>query len=83
MIFLYLDFIFNQANQKLKKGGKLFICELHPFKQYKGSKARYETENGTEILEVFIHHISQFVGDGLKNGFQLLDEFSEMDFQII
>jgi ubiquinone/menaquinone biosynthesis C-methylase UbiE len=39
-----LHHIFNQANLKLKKNGIFFISELHPFKQYSGSKAQYETE---------------------------------------
>ena len=43
-----LNHIFNQASLKLKKSGLFFISELHPFKQYTGSKARYETENGTQ-----------------------------------
>jgi len=33
-----LDFIFNQAYQNLKAKGKFFICELHPARQYIGSK---------------------------------------------
>jgi len=45
-----LDFIFNQAYLKLKPDGKFFICELHPFKQYTGSKAKFDTEGGTEEL---------------------------------
>ena len=47
-----LNHIFNQANKKLKGNGLFFISELHPFKQYSGSKARYETENGIDIVHV-------------------------------
>ncbi len=43
-----LNHIFDQANLKLKKDGLFFISELHPFKQYSGSKAQYETVNGTK-----------------------------------
>lgn len=68
----HLDHIFAQAFDKLKTGGKFFICELHPFKQYAGSKARYETENGTEELEVYIHHFSDFIQHAEANGFTLL-----------
>ena len=56
-----LDHIFLQANLKLKKNGLFFISELHPFKQYSGSKAKYETENGIKELEVYIHHISEYI----------------------
>lgn len=68
-----LDHIFSQANQKLKKNGLFFISELHPFKQYLGSKAQYETENGTKELEVYVHHISEYIDDAKNNGFQLIE----------
>ena len=68
-----LDHIFNQASQKLKVNGLFFISELHPFKQYKGSKARFETEKGIEELETFTHHISDYVSGAKKNGFKILD----------
>lgn len=68
-----LDFIFKQAFQKLKSKGIFFISELHPFKQYTGSKAKYETENGIEELEVYIHHISEFASSAKNNGFKIID----------
>lgn len=68
-----LNHIFNQANQKLKTNGLIFISELHPFKQYKGSKARFETENGIEELETFTHHISDYVNNAERNGFRILE----------
>ena len=64
-----LDHIFYQANLKLKNYGLFFISELHPFKQYSGSKAQYETENGTKELEVYIHHISEYIDNAESNGF--------------
>ena len=78
-----LDHIFLQANLKLKKNGLFFISELHPFKQYSGSKAKYETENGIKELEVYIHHISEYIDTAKNNGFKLIqlkewfDESSE------
>ena len=68
-----LDFIFNQAYKKLKAGGKFFICELHPARQYIGSKAKYETETGIEELEVYTHHISEYLNSGKNNFFRLLE----------
>lgn len=67
-----LDFIFHEAFQKLNIGGKYFICELHPFKQYTGTKARYETEEGVEELEVYMHHLTDFTENALKNSFKLV-----------
>lgn len=68
-----LDFIFDQAYLKLKPNGKFFICELHPFKQYSGSKAKYETENGIKELEVYVHHISEYIDFAKKNKFKLVE----------
>jgi len=68
-----LDFIFAQAYKKLIKNGYFFICELHPFKQYLGSKARYKDGSGTVDLEVFTHHISEYIENATKNGFKLVE----------
>lgn len=68
-----LDFVFNQANKKLKAGGIFFISELHPFKQYSGSKARFETKSGTQELETFTHHISDYLDAATQNGFELVE----------
>ncbi len=68
-----LNYIFNQARLKLKTDGLFFISELHPFKQYTGSKARYETENGTEELEVYIHHVSEYIDVAKKNSLELVE----------
>lgn len=68
-----LNHIFNQANQKLKKNGLFFISELHPFKQYSGSKAKYETENGTTELEVYIHHISEYLDEAKNNDLEFVE----------
>ncbi|GAA4276551.1 class I SAM-dependent DNA methyltransferase [Aquimarina mytili] len=68
-----LDHVFSQANRILKNNGLFFISELHSFKQYSGSKAKYETENGTEELEVYVHHISEYIDDAKNNSFQLIE----------
>ncbi len=68
-----LNFIFKQAFRKLKPKGIFFISELHPFKQYTGSKAKYETGNGIEELEVYVHHISEFTGAAKNNGLKIID----------
>jgi predicted TPR repeat methyltransferase len=72
-----LDHIFAQAARTLRHGGQVLINELHPFKQYGGTKARFE--RGVEIVEVdvFIHHISEFIHTAEKNGLKLL-KFDEV-----
>jgi len=67
-----LDFIFAQVYLKLKPDGKFFISELHPFKQYLGSKAKYETADGIDELEVYVHHISEYIDCAGRNEFKLI-----------
>ena len=68
-----LDPVFKEANRKLKSGGIFFISELHPFKQYSGSKAKFETENGIQELETFVHHVSEYLNVANENGFELIE----------
>jgi ubiquinone/menaquinone biosynthesis C-methylase UbiE len=52
--------IFREVAASLKDGGHVYIGELHPFKQYAGSKARFETAAGTQVVDCFNHHVSDF-----------------------
>jgi ubiquinone/menaquinone biosynthesis C-methylase UbiE len=72
-----LDHVFAQTARILRSGGQFLINELHPFKQYGGTKARFE--RGAEIVEVdvFIHHISEFIHTAEINGLKLL-KFDEV-----
>ncbi len=76
-----LDFIFAETAKALQAGGYVYIGELHPFKQYAGSKARFETEEGVEVLECYTHHISDFLLSAEKYGLELveLNEFFDDD----
>ena len=69
-----IDFVFAQADKVLRAGGLFYISELHPFKQYQGSKARFETGGGAVFeLECFIHHVSEFFAAAKNNRFGLAD----------
>lgn len=68
-----LDFIFSETARKLRPGGQVYIGELHPFKQYGGTKARFETENGTTVVDCYTHHISDFINNAKEHGFVLND----------
>lgn len=68
-----LDFVFAEAARALKRNGKFYICELHPGKQYAGSRARFETEQGTQTPEAFVHHISDYLKAAKAHQFTLLD----------
>jgi len=76
-----LSFIFGEASTHLNEGGLFYIGELHPFKQYLGSKAKFETEKGTTIIEQFTHHFSQYITCAQTAGFQVLhvDEFFDAE----
>ncbi len=68
-----LDHIFKETTASLKPGGHVYIGELHPFKQYAGSKARFETAEGIQVVECFTHHITEFMQAAKKNGLMLVD----------
>ena len=63
----------------------MYIGELHPFKQYGGTRARFESEEGTQVLECYNHHISEFVQTAKRNGMHLidLDEFFDGEDQTL
>ncbi len=67
-----LELIFKKVAQVLTDGGYLYVSELHPFKQYSGSKARYETDEGVQIVPCFTHHISEFTEAAHKQGFEIV-----------
>ena len=67
------DHVFNELYKKLKPGGYVYIGELHPFKQYMGTKARFDTEDGQQVVECFNHHISEFIQTAKKYRLTLVD----------
>jgi predicted TPR repeat methyltransferase len=76
-----LDHIFKEVYKKLNEEGYVYIGELHPFKQYTGSKARFETDEGLQIVQCYNHHISDFIQSAKKYGLKLvtLDEYFDND----
>jgi predicted TPR repeat methyltransferase len=68
-----LEYIFSKAAESLVPGGHVYIGELHPFKQYSGSKARFETEQGQQVAECFTHNISDFIQAAKKHGLMPAD----------
>lgn len=68
-----LESIFRKISASVTKGGYVYIGELHPFKQYNGSKARFETETGTQIVPCFNHHLSDFLLPAKKYGLAVAD----------
>ena len=68
-----IGFVFQEAQRVLKPSGRFYLGELHPFKQYQGSKARFDTENGVFELKCFVHHISDFFQAGIQSGLTCVD----------
>ena len=68
-----LNFIFEQAAKKLAPSGYVYVGELHPYKQYAGTKARFDTVEGPTEVECYTHNISAFVQAAKKAGLQLVD----------
>jgi ubiquinone/menaquinone biosynthesis C-methylase UbiE len=74
--------VFSAAAEVLVPGGYVYVGELHPFKQYNGSKARFEQADGTEqVVVCFNHHVTDFIGAAKKAGLELvkINEFFDND----
>lgn len=76
-----LDDVFEKTAAALRSGGHIYIGELHPFKQYTGSKARFETEQGVQVVTCYNHHVSEFVQSARQYGLMIVDikEFFDED----
>jgi len=66
-----LDTIFAEAQRCLMPGGQIFLCELHPARQYQGLQAHFTRDDGQVIIPAFIHHISAYLGSAASHGFAL------------
>jgi ubiquinone/menaquinone biosynthesis C-methylase UbiE len=67
-----LEPVFEKVSKLIVAGGHVYIGELHPFKQYAGSKARFTTEKGEQVVSCFNHHISDFTQAAKKYGFTIM-----------
>ena len=66
-----LSHIFSEAARVLINGGRFFVCELHPFRQYRGTQARFQRAQDTTHIAAFVHHISDFTNAATVNGLSL------------
>ena len=71
-----LETIFKKVAASLRQGGYVYVGELHPFKQYSGTKARFETDEGLHVVECYNHHVSDFIGPAKRNGL-IIHELNE------
>lgn len=68
-----LSFIFSEAARVLVDGGKFFISELHPFRQYQGVVARFERHDQRVEIPAFVHHISDFLSAADRQNLSLAE----------
>lgn len=76
-----LDEIFRKVSEILNPGGYIYLGELHPFKQYTGTKASFETDEGLQIVECFNHNLSDFTSAANKYGLKIseINEYFDDD----
>ncbi len=65
--------MFQKAYQVLNTGGMLYFGEYHPFKQYAGKKARFQSAAGIRELTTYTHHVSEYVQAALSNNFSIVN----------
>jgi len=65
--------VFAETARVLRENGKFYFGELHPFKQYQGSKARFETGDGVFELECFVHNASEYFAAALENNLNCIE----------
>ena len=68
-----LRFIFAEAFRCLEQGGRMFVSELHPFKQYLGGQAVFQREEGPVSILAHVHHISDFLDAAAHAGLRLAE----------
>ena len=66
-----LSVIFSEAHRTLVTGGRFFISELHPFRQYQGTKANFQRGQETIEIQAFVHHVSDFTEGADQSGFSV------------
>jgi ubiquinone/menaquinone biosynthesis C-methylase UbiE len=66
-----IAFVFRQAFHTLTPGGCFYVAELHPFKQYMGSQARFVQGGDEYKIPAFLHHISDYLTAAEEAGFTL------------
>lgn len=65
--------VLGEAARVLRPGGALFLCELHPFRQWRGGQAHFTDGATGETVHVpgHIHSVSEYVNAALDAGLAL------------
>jgi ubiquinone/menaquinone biosynthesis C-methylase UbiE len=66
--------VFEEAARCLVPGGRFYLSELHPFRQYEGTQARFvDVDDVTVHVPAFVHHVSDFLDAASRVGLRLVD----------
>jgi malonyl-CoA O-methyltransferase len=66
-----LNRVFSEASRSLRKRGRFFVCELHPYRQMDGKKATFSVDGKKVTIRAFQHHVSEFLTAARDAGFEL------------
>jgi SAM-dependent methyltransferase len=63
--------VFQEARRVLRNGGRVYLAELHPYRQFDGTQAYFEDEatGETVVIDALTHPVSEFVNAGVEAGF--------------
>jgi malonyl-CoA O-methyltransferase len=71
-----LGFIFSEASRCLRTQGEFLVSELHPFRQYLGTKANFRHDETTTEIPAFVHNVTDFLNAAHAHGLRL-ERFDE------
>jgi ubiquinone/menaquinone biosynthesis C-methylase UbiE len=65
--------VYVEAARVLRRGGRLWMCELHPERQRRGGQAHFTDTGSGEIVHVaaYRHTVSEYVNGGIAVGLEL------------
>ena len=70
----HLGPVLGEAARCLRADGQVWISELHPYRQYEGTQARYtDALGGTTFIPAHLHHISDYTAAARTAGLHLID----------
>ena len=63
--------VFAEIARVLKPGGTVFLSELHPERQARGSQAQFEKNGEAALVEAYVHTVSEYVTQAETAGLTL------------